>query len=217
MAGKRILVIGAAGQIGRHLCRLGSEAGLDIRAMIRDHRQAGDFDKMGCRPVVADLEKEFAECFDGVEQVVFTAGSGAKTGADKTLLVDLWGAWKSIAAARANQCQNFLMVSALRAADPDQGPEKIRHYLVAKHIADERLKESGLGYTILRPGRFHNGEENHNAGMVTVHPSPEEAPWWTHRENVARFALECLKNPDRFQNETVDMADGATPIGQLFS
>ncbi|WP_369403919.1 NAD(P)H-binding protein [Secundilactobacillus silagei] len=50
---------------------------------------------------------------DGFDAVIFTAGSGSKTGDDMTLMVDLDGAVKSMQAAQIAGVKRYVMVSAL--------------------------------------------------------------------------------------------------------
>jgi NAD(P)H-dependent flavin oxidoreductase YrpB (nitropropane dioxygenase family) len=45
---------------------------------------------------VADLEGDFENAYQGIDAVIFAAGSGGHTGADKTILIDLWGAIKAM-------------------------------------------------------------------------------------------------------------------------
>ena len=89
----KVLLIGANGQIGRHLVDLFQNSNNHtVRAMVRKKEQAEAFDKKGVETVVADLEgtvDELAEAAKGCDAIIFTAGSGGHTGADKTLLVDL--------------------------------------------------------------------------------------------------------------------------------
>ncbi|MCS5575420.1 MAG: NAD(P)H-binding protein, partial [Pseudomonadales bacterium] len=80
------LIIGANGKIGQLVCQQGSALGMDLLGMVRNTEQAPNLEKLGARTVVADLEGEFSHAFDGVSKVVFTAGSGSHTGADKTLM-----------------------------------------------------------------------------------------------------------------------------------
>jgi uncharacterized protein YbjT (DUF2867 family) len=146
-----ILVIGANGKIGRRTVPRLVEAGHRVRAMIRDAGQAATFEELGAEPVVADLESDFAHALDGCDAVVFTAGSGGHTGADKTASIDGLGAILAINAARERGVSRFIMVSS-RGADNPERSRPIKHYLVAKSIADGYLQRSGLDYTILRPG-----------------------------------------------------------------
>lgn len=149
----RTLVIGSHGRIGRLLVPLLADAGHRVVAMVRDDAQAPALRELGSEPVVADLDGEFGHALDGCDAVVFTAGSGGHTGADRTAAVDGLGAIRAVDEARARGVRRFAMVSSRGADDPDRSPA-IRHYLVAKAIADGYLQRSGLDYTIVRPGRL---------------------------------------------------------------
>lgn len=203
-----ILVIGANGQIGRILCRRLVEAGDHVRALLRHQEQFPALRACGAEPVGGDLEDTFEDALEGCDAVVFTAGSGGKTGGDKTLLVDLWGAVRAMRACETRGVRRFVMVSALRAHDPDTGPAAIRHYLVAKHVADEYLMRSGLDYTILRPGRLL---DEPGTGRVTLTLSGPREVADIPRADVAHVVQACLK-----ANETVggcyDLVSGDTPI-----
>lgn len=153
----KILVIGANGKVGRRLLPLLVEDGHDVRAMVRDPAQEPAMESLRATPVLADLEEDFGPALEGCEAVVFTAGSGGHTGADKTAMIDGLGAILSIDAARERGVRRFVMVSSRGADDPDRS-QAIRHYLVAKAIADGYLKRSGLDYTIVRPGRLTEDE-----------------------------------------------------------
>jgi uncharacterized protein YbjT (DUF2867 family) len=148
-----VLVIGAHGKVGRLLVPLLVDAGHLVRAMVRDPAQETPMRECGAEAVLADLERDFGHALDGCHAVVFTAGSGGHTGADKTAAVDGLGAVLAIDAARQRGVRRFVMVSSRGADDPDRS-EAIRHYLVAKAIADGYLLRSGLDFTILRPGRL---------------------------------------------------------------
>ena len=153
----KVFVIGANGQIGKQLVkRLHQGKEYRVRAMVRKEEQKQAFEDDGIDVVLADLEgtvDEIAEAASGCDAFVFTAGSGAHTGADKTILIDLDGAAKAIEAAKSIGAKRFIMVSAINADDREKWT-RISHYLAAKHHADNILKASGLTYTIVRPGSY---------------------------------------------------------------
>ena len=159
---ERILVLGASGQIGRLLIPKLIADGYSVIAGIRDASKAVELEQAGAEIRIADLEEELGALFEGIDIVIFTACSGSATGKDKTLTVDLWGAVQAIRASENSQVQRFIMVSALKAEDPNRGSEALKPYLVAKHAADEILKQSSLAYSILRPGRLTDGEERND-------------------------------------------------------
>lgn len=190
-----VLVVGANGQIGKHLVNM-IEATEDIKAtaMIRDSEQAPYFEALGANTVVVDLEDDvevIQEAMKGIDTVVFTAGSGPHTGADKTMLIDLDGAVKTIQATEAAGVKRFLMISSFDTTREaiQEASSSFAPYVVAKHYADQYLRETSLDYTIIHPGRLTNDS---GADRVEVGESvePNEVP----REDVARVILETLTN-----------------------
>jgi uncharacterized protein YbjT (DUF2867 family) len=208
----KTLVIGANGKIGRLFCRKATEQGLAVRAMLRDPAQRSFFETQGIETVLGDLEGDLSHGFEGCDRVVFTAGSGGHTGGDKTLLVDLYGAIRAVEESERRGIQHFVMVSALRAEQPLAGPPAIRHYLVAKKIADERLRAGRIPYTILRPGRL---SDEPASGRVRTDPGAGRG-MEISRENVALCVLESLRQPGA-RGHSIDLLDGEQPIEHLFA
>lgn len=193
----KVCVIGANGQIGRQLVQMLHESETyTVRAMVRKEEQAAPLRETGIEAVVADLEgtvDELAEAVNGCDAIIFTAGSGSHTGADKTLLVDLDGAVKSMEAAEKARVKRYVMVSALQAHNRGNWNEKIRHYYVAKHYADKVLMDSSLTYTIVRPGRLTNDP---GTGKVAIAENLPRAS--VSREDVAKTVFACLQNENTY-------------------
>jgi uncharacterized protein YbjT (DUF2867 family) len=185
----KILVIGASGKIGRILFSKHLDAFSTAVAMVRSRRKQ-DF-AAPVEVVEADLEQEIDFTMEECSTVVFTAGSGANTGLDKTLLVDLWGACKAIDAAKKHGVEHFIMVSSRGADNPDNGPMAIKPYLVAKHFADEYLIQSRLNYTILRPGRLTDSEAT---GLINITRPTDPEKQTISREDTAKVIVHCLNN-----------------------
>lgn len=185
------LVIGAHGQIGQLLIKRLAANDDRPRAMIRNQQQADTIKALGGEPVIADLEGDFSAALDGCDRVVFSAGSGGHTGADKTVLIDLWGAIKAVDAAKAAGIKQFVMVSSRGAEDPDAAPSRIRHYTVCKHLADEHLINSGVTYSILRPGRLTDDPATDQVRTDWPQPLDEQ---WIPRADVADAIAHCLNS-----------------------
>ena len=185
----KILIIGASGKIGKILLASLSQSQYTTVAMVRNSHQCVFPESV--EVIEANLEDNFEFAMQGCNTVIFTAGSGAGTGLDKTLLVDLWGARKAIDAAKAHEVNHFIMVSSRGADNPDLGPIAIKPYLVAKHFADDYLQQSGLNYTILRPGRLTDDE---GTGLIkTQRPADPEAQFIS-RKDTASVIAHCLDN-----------------------
>jgi uncharacterized protein YbjT (DUF2867 family) len=203
----RVLVAGANGQIGKHVVRLLAEEGHEVRALIRDESQASGLRELGGEPVVADLEGEVTHTVEGCDAVIFSAGGGPGSGAEKKETVDRQGAVKLIEAAKEHGARRYVMVSAMGAADPESGSEAMQPYLFAKARADQALQESGLDYTIVRPGSLTNDP---GTGRVEIAPSlgkRGEIP----REDVASTIVATLERQNTF-GKTFEVLSGDTPI-----
>ncbi|UCZ53443.1 SDR family oxidoreductase [Bacillus shivajii] len=206
----KVFVIGANGQIGRHLVRMLQESNEHtVKAMVRKQEQKQSFEQSGVEAVVADLEGavgDLAQAMKGFDAVVFTAGSGGQTGADKTLLIDLDGAVKTVEAAEKAGVDRYVMVSAHQAHNRDNWNEKIRHYYVAKHYADRIVEDSRLKYTVIRPGGLLNEP---GKGKVTAAENLQRGS--IPREDVAKTIVASL-NDEHTQNRSFDLISGEDDI-----
>lgn len=208
----KVLVIGAHGQIGQQLVSMLAKGGYQARAMIRDDSQRAELEKRGGEVVVADLEKDFDHALDGVEAVIFSAGSGGHTGPEKTDLVDRQGAIKAMDQSKQHHIERFLLVSTMNADTPDEGPNFMKHYFQAKGAADDHLRESGLTYTIVRPGHLSNDAGNGEveaAEKITDRTFERRIP----RADVAQTLLTSLVTENTF-NRTFELLSGHTSIAQ---
>lgn len=206
----KVLVVGANGQIGRHFVKMLASSDIHTpKAMIRKEEQVSFFNSLGVETVLTSLEgsvEEITEAMKGCDAVVFAAGSGGKTGADKTLLIDLDGAAKTIEAAERTGTERFLMISAINADKRAMWKEDMAHYYVAKHHADNILRASGLVYTIIRPGILTNDSGTGKVLAVEDLDSGEIS-----REDVARVLFNALDNEHVF-NKTFAVVSGDREI-----
>ncbi|MGO1749768.1 MAG: SDR family oxidoreductase [Marinobacter sp.] len=208
-----VLIAGANGQIGQHLLREMADSDHEARAMIRHPEQGPELQQLGAtETVVGDLEQDCSEAMKGCDVVIFAAGSGPHTGPDKTTDVDQDGAIRLIDTAKENGIKRFIIVSSMGAEEPENGPEKLQHYLKAKHNADEHLKKSGLNYTIVRPGQLTNDE---GTGKVAVSARHENVGKIS-RQDVGRVLLAVL-DADTTVNQIFEVISGDTPIADALA
>ncbi|WP_025563631.1 SDR family oxidoreductase [Psychromonas sp. SP041] len=191
---KQTLIIGASGQIGKKLTQLMLDNNQHVVALVRDKSKLSDLHDDKLTIVEEDLNKDFGHAFNHCENVVFAAGSGGHTSADKTILIDLWAACRAADYAKNNDVKHFIMVSSIGADAPSEGPENMQPYLVAKHMADEHLIRSGLHYSIIRPGSLTN--ETGKNKFTNQRPEQKEQATIT-RDDVAKALLFAVTNPPK--------------------
>ncbi|MCH8558536.1 MAG: SDR family oxidoreductase [Balneolia bacterium] len=203
----KIAIAGAHGQIAMHLHPLLKEDGHTIRGLIRNPDHGNELREAGAEPVLCDIEKEedISEAVGNVDAVIFAAGAGPGSGKERKWTVDRDGAIKLIEAAKKNGIKRYIMISAMNVEEP-MGNEVFQVYQKAKSEADAALRESGLDYTIIRPGSLTNDSAR---GKINLDTSlePAEIP----REDVAAVIAAVLK-ADNTIGKQLDLTTGSISI-----
>jgi uncharacterized protein YbjT (DUF2867 family) len=208
-----VAVVGGHGKIALRLLRLLSERGDRARGLIRNPDHAADVEATGATAVGADIENldapAVARAIAGVDAVVFAAGAGPGSGPARKRTVDYGGAVKLIEAAQMNDISRYLIVSAIGANHPENWPDEMRPYFEAKVDADREVAESGLDYTIVRPGGL---TEDSGTGLIDAAPDLGrygQIP----RDDVAATLLACLDEPAS-TGKAFDAVSGEVPIAE---
>jgi uncharacterized protein YbjT (DUF2867 family) len=203
-----VVVAGGHGKIGQRLLRLLVARGDRPRGLVRNPDHVADLERLGAEGVLCDLEREedVASHVAGADAIVFSAGAGPGSGAERKRTMDLGGALKLIDAARAAGIARYVMVSAIGAGDPTSGSPTMRPYIEAKAEADGALERSGLDYTIVRPGRL---TDDPGTGRVSAGPDMPRAE--VSRDDVAAVLAALLDAPNTI-GKTFNLVSGDTPV-----
>lgn len=208
-----VAVIGGHGKIALRLLRLLSERGDRARGLIRNSEHIADVEATGATAVGADIENldasGIARSIAGVDAVVFAAGAGPGSGPARKRTVDYGGAVKLIEAARMNDIPRYLIVSTIGANRPERWSDEMRPYFEAKAQADAELIDSGLDYTIVRPGGL---TDDPGTGMVDAAESLDRYGR-IPRDDVAATLVACLDEPASAR-KAFDLLAGETPIAE---
>jgi nucleoside-diphosphate-sugar epimerase len=206
-----VAIAGAHGKIALRLAQLLVAGGDAVTGLIRNPDHAADVAGAGATPVVCDLETagvgEIAAAIGaGAEAVVFAAGAGPGSGAERKLTMDRDGAIRLLRAATLAGARRYVIVSAVGAEDPPAGEEVFEVYLRAKAEADAAVAASDRDWTILRPGGLTDDPGTGNARI-------ERAPFrgTVARDDVAAVLARLLAEP-RSIGATLYVNAGEQPI-----
>lgn len=210
------LVIGAHGQVGQHIVHDLAANGETVFGGIRNAEQAASIDKQGGQARMFDLmgtADAMVPAMQGIDTVVFSAGSGGSTGDDMTLNIDLDGAVKAMIATEKAGIKRFIMVSAMGTGNRESwAKSSIRPYYVAKYYADQWLQHrTDLAYTIVRPGILTNDAPT---GKLALNPTKSDNRSIT-RADVAATVAAVVAHP--LPRQIITLVNGETPIDQALS
>ena len=203
-----VVIVGGHGNIAMRLEKLLAERGDSPRGIIRQTEQAADLEAIGAEPIVLDIENvEIDDAVAGADAVVFAAGAGPGSGPARKRTVDYGGAVQLIDAAVSHDIRRYVIVSAIGANRPERWSDQMRPYYEAKAEADQAVAESGLDYTIVRPGRL---TDDPATGKVQIAETLEGGGSVT-RDDVAAVLAEVLV-ADNAIGKAFDLLGGETPV-----
>ena len=197
-----LVIAGASGRSGRLILENAASSGYRIRALASDlertQRELGTmlYDKAQWRQVDLGDRAAAKRALAGADYVISAIGARRFEGPGSPQFVDYQANVNLIDAARAAGTRRFVMVSSASAGSHrDQSlTPRLGFVLFYKTRAEEHLKASGLGYTIIgpaglldTPARVDGIEIVRREDYVSTNVS---------RADVARVAVDALTNPD---------------------
>ncbi len=210
----RIAIVGGHGAVARHLHPLLVAAGHQPVALVRNDDYRAELEGLGAQVGLLDIEKDdavaFADAFTGCQAVVFAAGGGPDGSIERKRTVDLEGALKTIEGARRAGLSRVVQISAIGVDEPvgDDVKPVWKAYVEAKRDADAALRESGLDYTIIRPGGLTDDDPT---GLVEL--AEQTGRGEIPRADVAAVVAAVL-DTDAGLGAQWDLVGGTTPVAE---
>jgi uncharacterized protein YbjT (DUF2867 family) len=187
----KALVVGATGETGRRIVQQLVNRGIPVRVVVRDPVKAQSILPTAAELVVGDvlqpetLKAAMADC------TVVLCATGARPSLSPLgpYQVDYEGTKNLIDVAKAAQVEQFVLVTSLCASRFFHPLNLFWLILVWKHQAEQYLQQSGLTYTIVRPGGLKNVEDESSIVMSKADTLFEGS---IPRTKVAQVCVEAL-------------------------
>lgn len=203
------LVVGATGSVGGAVCEALLGLGKPVRAMVRessDPERVRWLEGLGAEVVVGELRDpgSLARACVGMTTVVSGATTIQTLGRDPITAVDRDGQLALVDAANRANARHFIYVSYTRNVDTDDPLTQ------AKRAVEERLRGSGIAFTILRPSYFMEmwlGPPlgwDLVGGKARVLGSGEQRVNWISTRDVVAAIVACVENADAY-GQTIEL------------
>ncbi|MEO1093610.1 MAG: NAD(P)H-binding protein [Cyanobacteria bacterium J06638_28] len=191
----KLLVVGATGTLGRQIVRRALDEGHEVQCLVRSFQRGAFLREWGVKLIRGNLCKPetIPPALEGVDAVIDAATARPTDAIDK---VDWDGKVNLIQATKKAGISRFVFLSILGSEKYPEVP--LMHI---KHCVEKYLAESGLQYTILQPCGFLQGL----IGQYAIPILEKQGIWvmdgsapiaFMNTQDVARFAIACLDNPD---------------------
>lgn len=214
MQPRLILVTGAKGFVGRHLCRALGERGYKVRGTLRADPPppAGGIEYMASGDI--GPETDWRPCLGGVEAVVHAA---ARVHVPRGREADPMATYRRVNVAAslrlARQCaeagvRRFVFLSSIKAGKADRAPDRAP-YGISKLEAEGALaalaRETGLELVILRPPLVYGPDAAANfallaravaKGLPLPLGSIRNRRSFIYVGNLCSAILACLEHPE---------------------
>ncbi len=189
-----IFVAGASRGVGREVAKYLRNREMNVKALLRTPDTRPELEAMGVEVVMGD-----ALDITAVEQailgpelisaVISTIGGLPKDGER----ADYLGNKNLIDAAVKAGVGKFILVSSIGSGEsvvalPPQALETLRSVLIEKEKAEQHLINSGLNYTIIRPGGLKSEPATGNAVLTENY----RVAGTIHRADVGQLVCDCL-------------------------
>jgi uncharacterized protein YbjT (DUF2867 family) len=190
---KKVLVAGATGYLGRYLVKELKKQNYWVRALTRNTKRLDDFNNLIDDVFEAEVTKPetLNNICDGIDVVISSIGITRQKDGLTYMDVDYQGNRNLLDLAVQNKVSKFIFISVLNAHQM-----KNLKGIQAKLLFEEKLKESGLDYVIMRPtGFFSDILEFQNMakkGRVSVFGSGENKINPIHGADLAEVCVNAV-------------------------
>lgn len=201
-----VLVVGATGQTGRLIVAELQARDYRVRAFARDADKARRILGDDVEVVSGDVKDpaSLAPAVAGMDAVISAIGARGATGPDRPEKVDYEGVRNLARAAAAADVDHVVLISSMGVTHEDHPlNELFGDVLLWKARGEQALRDSGVPYTMIRPGGLVN-EAAGQGRLVTVQGDPRLGRVSLPRADLAVLCVAALEYPAA-RNKTLEV------------
>jgi uncharacterized protein YbjT (DUF2867 family) len=191
-----LAVSGASGKTGWRVVQEALGRGHRVTALVRPDSLVPE-GLAGAEVVRLSLADAPAlqQALQGCDALVIATGARPSIDLAAPLKVDAFGVRQQIRACQAVGVKRLVLVSSLCAGLWLHPLNLFGLILVWKRLGEQWLEQSGLDWTVIRPGGLKEAEDNLAAQQVYYSAADQQQEGSIPRRLVARVCLEALETP----------------------
>lgn len=205
-SGGTVLVVGATGETGKLVVARLVDEGYTVRAFVRDAVKGRKVLGKKVALVTGDvtIPATIEPAFNDVDYVISAVGATAASGNNRPEKVDYEGVKNLADAAAAAGVKQFVLVSSMGVTHKDHQLNRFfGKVLIWKAQGEQALRDSGVPYTIVRPGGLIN-EPGGKLRVVAVQGDPLMDNARIPRADVAQVCAQALQS-SAARNKTLEV------------
>lgn len=209
--GVLVLVAGATGRTGQHVVTELLAQGYRVRAFVRDVEAAQEKLEADIEYAQGDVRQRDSidSALDGVSAIICTIGAGRVDPGNGPEFVDYGGVRNLAEAAAAADLNQFVLVSSAGVTHEDHVLNKMfNNILIWKFKGEEAVRNSGVPYTIVRPGGLTDKPSDISTAVLL---QGDQAEGLIPRADVAKTLVESLRYSEAL-GKTFEIIGGKDPI-----
>ncbi len=192
----KIAISGASGKTGFRIAEEAKKSGKQVRLLIRETSIVPNT-LSDCEKAYFSIasDKSLDQALEGCDALVIATGARPSIDLTGPARIDAVGVSKQIESCKRVGINRILLVSSLCAGRFFHPLNLFGLILIWKRLGEQSLEESGLEWTIIRPGGLTEQEDNLNKlGICYTGPDKQEEAY-IPRRLVAKCCIEALKTP----------------------
>lgn len=192
----KILIVGGTGRTGRIIVNQLMAKGIYPHLLVRDPSMAEALFSEGLTYDVGDVRdyESLLTPMKGMEAVISAVGSCTPVGKNCPKRVDYQGVCNMVKAAQAMQVKLFILISSIAVTQPEHPLNRFGKILNWKLKGEDVLRQSGLDYTIVRPGCLKDTPGGNHA---LIFDQGDHILGTLSREDLANTCLQALNEQQR--------------------
>ncbi len=191
-----IAISGASGKTGSRIAEEALRQGYTVRLLVRKNSVIPDSLK-ACETFIISLanKNSLDQALKGVDTLVIATGARPSVDLTGPARIDAIGVKNQVESCKRLNLKRIILVSSLCTGRLIHPLNLFGLILIWKRIGEQALENSGLDWTVIRPGGLSEKEDNLQEERIKYTGPDQQQDAYIPRRLVARCCIESIKTP----------------------